>query len=288
MEDNGSPSQTALTAAAARAAHLLVDHQPWIFADDLAVTLLGKLADEFIDYHRTHGEHLVLTAARAQVTCRGRHAEDRLAAAARRGVTQYVILGAGLDSFSCRSPLAGQVAVFEVDHPATQAWKRQRLAEARLMVPDGVTFVPADLESSSLADCLRRAGFDPSRPALVGWLGVTMYLTRPAIGQVLAEIGRFAAGTELVTDYMLPAGQRDAAGDTYVEMVSAVAAQRGEPWLTFLAPDDMTALLASRGFGAVRHVRQRDSVAPALWQRSDALRPMGLSMLARAMVRPSR
>ncbi len=229
----------------------------------------------------------MLSAARAQVTCRSRYAEDRLAAAARRGVTQYVILGAGLDSFACRSPLAGRVAVFEVDHPATQAWKRQRLAEARLTVPDGVTFVPADLESSSLADGLRRAGFDPSRPALVGWLGVTMYLTRPAIGQVLAEIACFAEGTELVTDYVLPAGLRDAAGDTYVEMVGAVAAQRGEPWLTFLAPDDMTALLESRGFGAVRHVSQRDSVAPALWQRSDVLRPLGLSMLARATVRPS-
>ena len=289
MEDNGSPSQTALTAAAARAAHLLVDHQPWIFADDLAAVLLGKLADEFIDYHRAHGEHLVLSAARAEATCRSRYAEDRLAAAAARGVTQYVILGAGLDSFACRSPLAGkQVAVFEVDHPATQAWKRERLAEAGLTVPAGVTFVPADLESSSLAGALRQAGFESSRPAVVGWLGVTMYLTRSAIGQVLAEIGRFAAGTELVTDYMLPAGLRDAAGDTFVELVSAVAAQRGEPWRTFLAPGELTALLESRGFGAVRHVRQRDSVAPELWQRSDVLRPQQLSMLARATVGPSR
>ncbi len=288
MEDNGSPSQTALTAAAARAAHLLVDHQPWIFADDLAAVLLGKLADEFIGYHRAHGEHLVLAAARAQATCRSRYAEDRLAAAAARGVTQYVLLGAGLDSFACRSPLAGKVAVFEVDHPATQGWKRERLAEAGLPVPDAVTFVPADLESSSLADCLRQAGFDSSRPAVVGWLGVTLYLTRPAIGRVLAEIGRFAEGTELVTDYMLPAGLRDAAGDTYVEMVSPVAAQRGEPWLTFLAPGDMTALLEGAGFGAVRHVRQRDSVAPELWQRSDALRPLELSMLAHATARPWR
>jgi methyltransferase (TIGR00027 family) len=119
MEDNESPSQTAHTAAAARAAHLLVDHQPWIFADHLAAVLLGRLADEFIGYHRAHGGHLVLSAARAQVTCRSRYAGGRLAAAVRRGVTQYVILGAGLDSFACRSPLARQVAVFEVDHPAS-------------------------------------------------------------------------------------------------------------------------------------------------------------------------
>ena len=101
-------------------------------------------------------------------------------------------------------------------------------------------------------------------------------------------MGRFAAGTELVTDYMLPAGLRDAAGDTFVELVSAVAAQRGEPWLTFLAPGDMTALLEGAGLGAVRHVRQRDSVTPELWQRSDALRPQELSMLTRATAGPSR
>jgi len=123
-----------------------------------------------------------------------------------------VILGAGLDSFGYRSDLAGRVRVFEVDHPATQRWKRQVLAAARIPVPAGLTFVPVDFESDALAERLAQGGFDPSRPALVSWLGVTMYLTRAAIGQTLAVIGRLAPGTEVVADYMLPAGLRDEAG----------------------------------------------------------------------------
>jgi methyltransferase (TIGR00027 family) len=280
------PSHTALTAAAARAAHLIVDNAPTIFADTLASPLLGEQADELIGYHRAHGTHLVLSAARAQVTCRSRYTEDRLANSVERGITQYVILGAGLDSFGYRSHLAGRVRVFEVDHPATQDWKRSRLAAARIPVPDSVTFVPADLESGPLAQFLSQAGFDLSCPAQVSWLGVTMYLTEDAIGQTLAEIGGFAAGTELITDYMLPAGLRDETGRSYAELVSPVAAEWGEPWLSFFAPGDMSALLERHGFGSVRHVRQRDAVDAACWDRSDALRPAELSVLAHATVRP--
>jgi methyltransferase (TIGR00027 family) len=278
------PSQTALSAAAARAAHLIVDGPPPIFADGLAAALLGDRADEFIGYHRAHGTHLVLSTARAQATCRSRYTEDRLADGVRRGVTQYVILGAGLDSFGYRSDLAGRVRVFEVDHPATQEWKRQVLAAARIPVPASLAFVPMDFESDSLAERLARGGFDPSRPALISWLGVTMYLTRAAIGQTLAVIGRFAPGTEVIADYMLPAGMRDEAGDSYAQQVMPVAAQRGEPWLTFLSPDDMSGLLAEHGFGSIEHVRQRDTVEAAVWDRSDFLRPIDLSRLAHATV----
>src|SRR4051794_24645362 len=122
--DNGRPSRTALTAAAARAAHLIVDSPPLIFADTVAYELLGEQAEEFIGYHRTRGEHPILSAVRATATVRSRYTEDRLAEAVARGVTQYVILGAGLDSYAYRSDPAGPVRVFEVDHPATQRWKR--------------------------------------------------------------------------------------------------------------------------------------------------------------------
>ncbi len=125
MIANGQPSLTALTAAAARAAHLIVDSEPVIFADTLAQALLADRAEELISYHRAHGAHPVLAGARAQVTCRSRYAEDRLADAVGRGIGQYVLLGAGLDSFACRSPLAERVRVFEVDHPATQEYKRR-------------------------------------------------------------------------------------------------------------------------------------------------------------------
>jgi methyltransferase (TIGR00027 family) len=273
-------SQTALMAAAARAAHLIVDHEPLIFADPLAAPLLGGRGAEFIGYHRAHGEHLVLSAARAQVVCRSRYAEDVLADRIRQGTTQYVILGAGLDSFAYRSPLARQVQVYEVDLPATQRWKRAALDAARIEVPGTVTFVPVDFEADSLASALADRGLSLSRPALVSWLGVTMYLTRQAIGQALAEIAGLAPGTEIIADYMLPAPLRDSAGSAYAELVMPVAAAGGEPWRTSLAPEEMSALLAGHGFGAAAHIRQRDQVSRPLWERSDSLRPIDLSVLA--------
>ena len=290
MQIQHLPSQTALTAAAARAAHLIVDQPPHIFADGLAAVLLGERAEEFISYHRAHGGHLVLSAARAQVTCRSRYTEDRLAeAAATRGITQYVILGAGLDSFAYRASQAPQtqttgVRVFEVDHPATQEWKRERLAGAGIPVLDGTAFVPADFERDDLTARLRTAGFDPAKPALVSWLGVTMYLTQPAVSQTIGELGTFAPGTELITDYMLPAGLRDQDGQSYVDQVAPFAAERGEPWLSCLAPDEMSALLRSHGFGRIEQTSQQDSISPHLWARSDPLHPIRLSMLAHATV----
>ena len=278
------PSQTALTAAAARAGHLIVDQPPHIFTDDLAAALLGQQADEFISYHRAHGGHPVLSAARAQATCRSRYTEDRQAAAATRGITQYVILGAGLDSFAYRARQTTTVQVFEVDHPATQEWKREQLARAGIPVPDGTTFVPTDFERGELAAQLYGNGFDPARPALVSWLGVTMYLTQRAISQTLAELGTLAPGTELVTDYMLPAGLRDQDGQSYADQVAPIAAQHGEPWLTCLTPDEMSAQLTAHGFGQVRHISQRDSISPQLWARPDTLHPIRLSMLAHATI----
>src|SRR5215472_15941963 len=116
-----------MTAAAARAAHLVVDEPPFIFADTCAAAVLGQRAEELVGYHLNHGSHPILAAARSQVVCRSRHTEDRLAAAVATGVSQYVILGAGLDTFGYRSQLAADVRVFEVDHPATQGWKRSAL-----------------------------------------------------------------------------------------------------------------------------------------------------------------
>src|SRR5262249_37076784 len=184
--------------------HLIIDPPPVIFADTLAVPLLGDEADEYVDYHRAHGGHVVLAGARGQVVCRSRLAEDSLAAATKRGVRQYVILGAGLDSFAYRSALARSVRVFEVDHGATQAWRRRQLAAASITVPENVTFVAADFETGTLIAELIRSGLDPAVPAFVSWLGVTMYLTTEAIGRTFAELALLAPGSEIVADYMLP------------------------------------------------------------------------------------
>jgi methyltransferase (TIGR00027 family) len=299
---NGQPSLTAQTAAAARAAHLIVDDEPRIFADTLAEVMLGERAEELIAYHRAHGTHPVLAGARAQTTCRSRYTEDRLAQGIERGIGQYVLLGAGLDSFAYRSPLAGRVRVFEVDHPATQEWKR-RVAAGDVAgaaggvagaagdgrgTAAGVTYVAVDFTRDSLAEGLSRAGFDAAQPAFVSWLGVTMYLDAGAIEATVSVLGDFAPGTEIVLDYMLPAGLRDAAGQAYADLVGQVAAERGEPWRSVFAPEAMAALLTRHGFGPARDVGQRDMIPAAAWDRSDALRPAELCRIAHAAIPPAR
>jgi methyltransferase (TIGR00027 family) len=280
--DDRQPSQTAL--AAARAAHLVVDREPLIFRDPVAADLIGEPGAEMVGYHRASGDHIVLSGTRAQVTVRSRHTEQRLAELADDGLTQYVILGAGLDSFAYRSPLAARIRMFEVDHPATQRWKRDLLAAARITPPDGLSFVGVDLETEPLADRLAADGFDPSAPALVSWLGVSMYLTPEAVAATLAEVGGLAAGTELVMEYALPPELRDQAGAAYAEFALQVAAERGEPWLSFFTPERLSELLEDHGMNVTEQVRQRDAVPPALWRRSDALRPADLCRLARATV----
>lgn len=273
-----------MTAAAARAAHLLVDSEPRIFADSLAALLLGDEAETYLRYHREYRDHPLLAGTRAQATCRSRFTEDQLALAAARGTAQYVILGAGLDSFACRSELAGRLRVFEVDHPATQQRKRALLAAAGLAEPPTLTWVPVDFETDELIAALTAAGLDPAAPAFVSWLGVTMYLTAEAIGATLASLSRLAPGSELVTDYMLTADLRDADGVAYADLVMPDSERRGEPWLSFFTPEQMTGLLTRHGFTGVRDVRQRDAVSAALWERTDLLRPIELSRLCHATV----
>jgi methyltransferase (TIGR00027 family) len=277
--DVGQPSASALTAAAARAAHLIVDGQPTIFADPLAATLLGGQAEELIGYHRQHGTHPVLSGARVQVTCRSRYAEHALARAVSAGVAQYVILGAGLDSFAYRGGQAGRVRVFEVDHPASQRAKRAALADAGVAEPGNVRYVPADLSLDPLARCLDAAGFDAAAPAVVSWLGVTMYLAVEAVAETLAAVARLAPGTELIADYLLPVDARDEAGALYGTLVAQASAERGEPWRSFYTPDQMGDLARRAGFGATRAVGQRDAIPAQLWRRADSLRPAGLAVL---------
>ena len=278
------PSNTAMTAAAARAAHLVVDDPPYIFADALATAVLGERAYELIGYHRKQPRHPILSAARAQVICRSRYAEDRFAAAAAAGIRQYVLLGAGLDTFAYRSSLAGQVSVFEVDHAATQSWKRAALAVAGIEVPPGVAFVAAGLGTGELTDALAAGGFDFGQPAVISWLGVIMYLDRAAVAVTLAALAGCAPGTELIADYILSSELRDEAGNQYAELIGPAAAHRGEPWQSFFTPDEMAALLAEHGFELADNIRQRHTVPRAMWQRTDSLRPIELSAIVRATI----
>ena len=214
-----------------------------------------------------------MAAMRVAMTTRSRYTERRLLEATRHGVGQYVVLGAGLDSFAYRSPLARELRVFEVDHPSTQASKRQRLADAAISIPDQLSFVAVDFAVDSVAHRLRETGFDGSRPAFVSWLGVTQYL---------------CPGSELVMDYIVPAELRDEAGQAFADFFIPRAAAVAEPWLTFLTPPDAHQLLTRRGMSVVDDVGRRDQIEPWLWTRSDSLRPHELGRVARAVVTSTR
>ncbi|XRQ05143.1 class I SAM-dependent methyltransferase [Actinomadura welshii] len=275
--DGERPSTTALSAAAARAAHLVADGEPKVFADTVAPRLLSGLADEMIRYHREQGGHIILAGTRAVTTVRARYAEERLG---RHG--QYVVLGAGLDTYAYRAD--GAVSVFEVDHPATQEWKKRLLGAAAIPVPPRVAFVPADLAAERPLRRLADAGFDAARPALVSWLGVSYYLARDAVAATLDEIGGLAPGTEIVMDYALPDGMRDAEGDAYARLAAQVVGERGEPYLSRFAPDEIDALLAEHGFEVGENVRLRDAVPAPVWRRDDSLRPFDCFRLVSATV----
>ncbi|HTS03709.1 MAG TPA: SAM-dependent methyltransferase [Thermoanaerobaculia bacterium] len=196
----GRPSRTALGAAAHRAAHQVLEGGR-VFSDPLAVRILGTDAEAAIS---KAGLDPTRRPLRLFIAVRSRFAEDALAVAFAEGVRQLVVLGAGLDTYACRSPLGEDLRIFEVDHPATQEWKRERLAAAAIPVPRSLTFVPVDFEEETLARALPPAGFDPDAPAFFTWLGVVPYLTEEAVFATLAFIGGLPGGSHVVFDYGNP------------------------------------------------------------------------------------
>jgi methyltransferase (TIGR00027 family) len=185
------------------------------------------------------------------IAARSRFSEDTLSTCVGRGVRQIVVLGAGLDTFALRNPQERQgVRVFEVDYPATQAWKREHLKQAGLAVPASLTFAPVDFERQSLADGLAAAGFQANRPAFFQWLGVVPYLSRDAIGVTLD----FIAGvpdSEVVFDYAEPFANYPAERRKNVMAIAAGAAARGEPWLSLFDPGEVSDMLRAKGFAGV-------------------------------------
>jgi len=198
-------SWTALGAASNRAMHLLVDDPPPILRDEWALRFIGTNAEKAFRDKAAAFRSREWGALRALAVIRNRYAEDLLRTAIARGTRQYVLLGAGLDSFAHREPaLASELAVFEVDHPSSQRAKRAILAELAAPAVPSLVYVPADFESETLADELRRAGFRRDLPAFFSWLGVTVYLDEAAIFSTLEFVRHCATGTEIVFEYSLP------------------------------------------------------------------------------------
>jgi methyltransferase (TIGR00027 family) len=258
-------------AAAARAAHLIVDHEPVIFADELAATLLGEQADELISYHRMHGTHLVLSCARAQVLCRSRFTEDHLAACVRRGLTQYVILGAGLDSFAYRTESA--VRVFEVDHPATQQWKRDLLNKNSIATPRSLTYAPVDFEHQQLTAQLAAAGHDASKPTFFAWLGVVPYLTHAAFRSTLTLIASAPVGSGVVMDYGQPRSALPFLEKLAHDSLASRVQLAGEPFQLFFTPLEMAAELSA--FRNIEDLGSTELNARYFAERKDNLKLLG-------------
>jgi methyltransferase (TIGR00027 family) len=246
----GRASKTALRVAMRRAAHQELD-RPCVLRDSIAVPLLGSLFS--LDHKREM--HPFARAFRAFMVMRSRHAEDRFAEAATAGVTQYVVLGAGLDTFAYRNPFP-HVRVFEVDFPATQHWKRSLLAKARIPEPDNLTFVPLDFEHMTLAAGLVEADFDMTKPAFFGWLGVVPYLTLDATRSTLQTIARLPVGTGVSFDYALSPESLSPLRRLAFGALAARVAAAGEPFRLFFTPHQLELELYSAGF---HRVEQRDS-----------------------------
>jgi methyltransferase (TIGR00027 family) len=258
-----------------RAAHQLYDAQPLVFEDPLAIRILGRHAAEV---ERTPGRfanhkprpHSI--ALRAFIVARSRYAEDLLARAVAEGVTQYVVLGAGLDTFAHRNPYPA-LRAFEVDHPATQQWKRELLAEAGLSQPERLTYVPVDFEHQSLAAELFSAGLDPAAPAFFSWLGVVPYITLEAFRSTIGFIARQPAGSGVVLDYAQPRAVLPHLEQLALDSMSDRVSLSGEDFKLFFTPAEIAAELA--GFHGFEDLGSDDLNARYFTPRTDRLRLKG-------------
>lgn len=272
----GTPSSTAYRVALRRAAHQIAD-QPLVFADPLALRILGLDANgcdplEVNKYLRAP-KRPSSKGLRAFLVARARFAEDTVHLAVAAGVHQYVILGAGLDTFAYRNPYP-QLTVFEVDHPSTQRWKRTLLRQANIPLPSRTIYVQADFQQGHVAECLKQAGFDPAQRTVFAWMGVVPYLQRSALEAMLQDLARGAAHSVLLMDYHLPRRALPAEEQLEFDSLAARVAATGEPFETWLEPAEARELLASHGW----QVRQ-DLCRESINDRYFAGREDGLAVL---------
>ncbi len=266
------PDSTAVRVALWRALHLDVDAAPPVLADAIGLQLAapehGWRARPDMHPEGTRGY-------RASIVGRARFIEDLVLDETAHGVTQYVILGAGLDTFAQRQPALGaRLTIFEVDRPGPQAWKRQRLDALGFGVPASLRLVPVDFEAGEAWRAqLVAAGFDAARPAVVASTGVSMYLSREANLATLRELAALAPGSTLAMTFLLPLDLIDPAERAQHEMVYERARAAGTPFVSFFRPDEMLALAREAGFRVARHVSRADLIERYFDARIDGLKP---------------
>lgn len=251
VEGVEGPSGTAVLTAVARAVHR-EEPRPWVIDDYLALGLAGREGLALLGRLRAEVPRSYLLAFSRWMCVRARFPEDIVEQAAATGTSQYVILGAGLDSFAYRrGGLLRRLRVFEVDHPATQAWKRRRLAELGIQPPAGLVFAPVDFEHQTLQDGLAQAGFDFGQLAVVSWVGVTMYLTLDAIHATLATLASCRPRSRVVLTYNQPPAALTGSTAQIAATFAALAADMGEPFLSRFLPTEIAQLLHEHGFGQI-------------------------------------
>lgn len=270
-ERTPAPDSTAVRTALWRALHVQVDPPPHVIEDEVGL----KLAAPGEDWRsRPDMDPGWTRPIRSWIVARARFIEDLVTEQAGRGVRQYVLLGAGLDTFAQRRPeLASRLRIFEVDRPEAQAWKRQRLMELGFGIPEWLRLVPVDFEAASWWERLVSAGFDPRQPAVVASTGVTMYLTRPAIEATLRQLAALAPGSTLAMTFMLPLERVYPEDRAMAEVAKKGAAASGTPFISLFAPEEFMELVRECGFRDVRHVSAADLRERYFSGRTDGLRP---------------
>ncbi len=276
------PSRTAWAAAVHRAAHQILEKGS-IFADPIALRILGEEAETIT---RESEERMSGRRMRLFVACRSRFAEDALAAAIENGVRQLVVLGAGLDTFAYRNPYSDRLHVFEVDHPATQDWKRQRLQDAGISVSSSLTFIPVDFEQQTLAtEMAANSSFDPLAQTFFAWLGVVPYLTEEAIWSTLDFVASLPGGAHVVFDYSDPPDTLPPDEKALHEERGTRVSALGEPWITHFTADELRTKLATLGFRDVEDLGPSEIRARYLPHRPGITRDNGGHYLRATTIR---
>lgn len=265
------PSRTALRVALRRAAHQIYD-APVVFDDLIAVPILGKEYGEELRRTPVRTDRPFSVALRAFMVARSRFAEDNLRQAVAAGVEQYVLLGAGLDTFAYRNPWP-RLRVFEVDHPATQQWKRDLLPGSGILKPENVTYVPVDFERQSLALELAAAGFDRSAPTFFAWLGVVPYLSLAAFHATVGYIAGQAEGTGVALDYSQPRAVLPPVEQLMHDSLASRVRLAGEPFQLFFTPEEIAAEFSR--FRRIEDIGSSEINARYFDQRSDQLAVRG-------------
>ena len=266
------PDSTAVRVALWRALHTQVDPPPHVFEDAAGLRLAGP--DEQWRL-RPDMDPVFTKPFRASIVARARFIEDLILEQMQQGIAQYVLLGAGLDTFAQRRPHSGsKLKVFEIDRPGPQAWKRQRLIELGFGVPDWLRFVPVDFEAGDAWwQQLSSAGFDTSQPAVVASTGVSMYLTKDAVASTLRRVAALAPGTTLAMTFLLPIELADPEIRPGLERAQQGARTSGTPFISFFTSTELVALASDAGLEQVRHVSAEDLAERYFAGRTDGLRP---------------